>query len=394
MTELASSSNDMNQSHVPLQDISNANMATETMNINLPDFAENNVMIEKPQIIRNISAPNKIINITMDGAVINDINQDLTSNELPNDGNINAQNNMFTITLEESENAKNNINEESRSDELPDLVNIDTPDINMTLEETSETYDETETNENYPSIQVPSISNIKVPGKTINITLDESASNNIGTKKPVAKIEILSSTVIKNGNGDMNSGQTWQLPKVYAQALADMNNQNTSRHHETSTQSVKSASRSLMDINQLLDFRDDVPMEEDNQHELETPVSSGNVEKLTVSEHDETVPRQSDSVLYTASNRGALQLILNRFMYYCHYQRQNGRKRRWRCIEYRDQKCLAAIDTVGEQIVERKHIHCHPNHDDKICRKMTRRDVKVFTTIQMAEDVLKKKKTS
>ncbi|XP_063619269.1 putative uncharacterized protein DDB_G0282133 isoform X3 [Cydia splendana] len=413
LVEFTATNTDMDHKLIPIQDTRNMNVPSDTININLDEYAATSTdMNKKPQsnelkTIRNSNAPNKMINITMDESAVtnDDTNKDLRSNELLNVRNINAYNDMINLTLDEPEKSNNNINQKLKSNDFSNIRNIDTSGINMRLDESAAIYDNID--QAQISDEFQSISNINVPGQTINITLNECANNdNIDnvSQKPVAKIEILSSTVIKSkcSNAGVNLTGQGQLPEIYAQALANINNQNTSNHHETNTQNVKCASRSLMDISQLLDFKDDVSMDVDNQPDsLETPASSRNVEEMGYSsnmeENDEMGQQitDTDTLLYTVSNRGALQLILNRFIFCCHYQRDNGHKRRWRCIEYRDKRCGAAIDTIGEQVVARKHKHCHPNHEEKIGKKMARKDVKIFTTIQMAQDVMKQKsKTS
>ncbi|CAH2108363.1 unnamed protein product [Euphydryas editha] len=79
----------------------------------------------------------------------------------------------------------------------------------------------------------------------------------------------------------------------------------------------------------------------------------------------ELIPQQ-----YTVSNRGSLQLILNRYIYSSHHQALQGRKRRWRCIDYRLLHCQAFIDTLNDNITKRKNIHTHPYHDSKIMKKI------------------------
>ncbi|XP_072938958.1 uncharacterized protein [Epargyreus clarus] len=85
---------------------------------------------------------------------------------------------------------------------------------------------------------------------------------------------------------------------------------------------------------------------------------------------------------YTMSSRGALQLILNRYMYYCHHKSHGGRKRRWRCIDYRRRQCPAFIDTDCDIMTIRKFIHSHSYHDDQIIKK-TRKNM-VFTNLNNA----------
>ncbi|KAJ0182755.1 hypothetical protein K1T71_002124 [Dendrolimus kikuchii] len=88
---------------------------------------------------------------------------------------------------------------------------------------------------------------------------------------------------------------------------------------------------------------------------------------------------------YTISNRGALQLLLNRFIYSCHHQAHKGFKRRWRCINYRRSHCQAIIDTEGENVTARKGIHNHSFHDQKILNKC--KNKLVFKTISQAASV-------
>uniref|UniRef100_A0A2A4KA62 BTB domain-containing protein n=1 Tax=Heliothis virescens TaxID=7102 RepID=A0A2A4KA62_HELVI len=87
---------------------------------------------------------------------------------------------------------------------------------------------------------------------------------------------------------------------------------------------------------------------------------------------------------YAISNRGSLQLLLNRFMYHCHHHSCGGRKRRWRCVDYRKLHCPAFIDTDNDIIVNRSEAHSHTNHDTKIMRKFKSKSV--FTSITQAEE--------
>ncbi|XP_038214503.1 protein abrupt-like isoform X2 [Zerene cesonia] len=73
---------------------------------------------------------------------------------------------------------------------------------------------------------------------------------------------------------------------------------------------------------------------------------------------------------YSISNRGSLQLILNRYIYLMHHQSHRGFKRRWRCTDYRRKRCKAFVDTEGDLITKRLNVHNHPFHDDKIMKKV------------------------
>lgn len=114
--------------------------------------------------------------------------------------------------------------------------------------------------------------------------------------------------------------------------------------------------------------------------------SSSQSEAINISEKSEQVGfKLKDIELkphYTISNRGALQLVFNRFMYSCH-QTTRGRKKRWRCLDYRKSNCRAAIDTEGENIIARTGIHDHPFHDQKILKKIS--SGVIFASIKKAQ---------
>ncbi|XP_052756009.1 broad-complex core protein isoforms 1/2/3/4/5-like isoform X3 [Galleria mellonella] len=87
---------------------------------------------------------------------------------------------------------------------------------------------------------------------------------------------------------------------------------------------------------------------------------------------------------YSTSNRGSLQLILNGYIYYNHHIANKGRKRRWRCIDYRTIQCPAFIDTDDEVIVNRECLHRHPSHRNKILKKANQN--LIFTSITKATE--------
>ncbi|XP_041985501.1 uncharacterized protein LOC121737833 [Aricia agestis] len=72
---------------------------------------------------------------------------------------------------------------------------------------------------------------------------------------------------------------------------------------------------------------------------------------------------------YSVSSRGRLQLLLNRFVYNLHHEAQCGRRRRWRCADYRRRRCSAYVDTLDDVITTRRNIHHHEYHDDVILKK-------------------------
>ncbi|XP_059051421.1 kelch-like protein 25 [Achroia grisella] len=93
------------------------------------------------------------------------------------------------------------------------------------------------------------------------------------------------------------------------------------------------------------------------------------------------------TLLYTLSNQGSLQLILNRFMYCLRYIGKRGKDnlapRRWRCIDYNEVRCPASVITKDNVVVQRASAHIHPFHDSKILKKV--RSGAVFTAIPEAE---------
>ncbi|CAG4986006.1 unnamed protein product [Colias eurytheme] len=86
---------------------------------------------------------------------------------------------------------------------------------------------------------------------------------------------------------------------------------------------------------------------------------------------------------YSISTRGALQLILNRYIYLMHHQSFQGFKRRWRCADYRRKQCQAFVDTEGDIITNRLNVHNHPFHDDKILNKI--KDNQIYASIKSVE---------
>ncbi|KAJ8721442.1 hypothetical protein PYW07_002217 [Mythimna separata] len=147
------------------------------------------------------------------------------------------------------------------------------------------------------------------------------------------------------------------------------------------------------------------PLSNREEHQSKTLVSSDhstttqdllNIEPKLKEHQSSTLPK--DKVIapklsdrdktqhYSISNRGSLQLMVNRFMYYCHHQSCEGRKRRWRCVDYRKLHCPAVIDTLEEDIVARWEDHSHPDHDVKILRKF--KSKRVYTTLVQAQERL------
>ncbi|XP_045768298.1 uncharacterized protein LOC123869423 isoform X2 [Maniola jurtina] len=117
--------------------------------------------------------------------------------------------------------------------------------------------------------------------------------------------------------------------------------------------------------------------------EVNKPVNKETQLEFSLAIDTDIMPQQ-----YTVSNRGSLQMILNRYIYRMHFSANGGVKRRWRCIDHRALRCGAYIDTVNDKITERKVCHSHAFHDNKILKKIKAN--LVFGTLSTASDEAKK----
>ncbi|XP_039751595.1 uncharacterized protein LOC120627647 [Pararge aegeria] len=103
----------------------------------------------------------------------------------------------------------------------------------------------------------------------------------------------------------------------------------------------------------------------DQNYENNKPANSEAPFEYSLDLSTSVIPQQ-----YTVSNRGSVQMILNRYMYSVQYSANSGVKRRWRCIDYRILHCKAFVDTLDGKIIKRKNCHTHPFHDSKIMKKL------------------------
>ncbi|XP_023943290.2 uncharacterized protein LOC112049578 [Bicyclus anynana] len=105
-------------------------------------------------------------------------------------------------------------------------------------------------------------------------------------------------------------------------------------------------------------------------------------------------PKKTNTLQYTVSAQGSLQLILNRFLYYLKYTKQDH-TRQWRCVDYLTRtKCPAVVITKGNMVLQRILAHKHLFHDKKILKKVMANNV--FTAFDDAEQTglkLKDKQT-
>ncbi|KAJ8721441.1 hypothetical protein PYW07_002216 [Mythimna separata] len=83
----------------------------------------------------------------------------------------------------------------------------------------------------------------------------------------------------------------------------------------------------------------------------------------------------SSNLQFTVSIRGSLQVILNRYIYNLHSTTSRAGLRRWRCVDYRNNKCTAFLVTKGNVVLNRANMHNHSFHDKKILAKIEKKAV-------------------
>ncbi|XP_045447565.1 uncharacterized protein LOC123655861 [Melitaea cinxia] len=101
--------------------------------------------------------------------------------------------------------------------------------------------------------------------------------------------------------------------------------------------------------------------------------SDDNINSQIVNKADKSKVTSSN-LQFTVSIRGSLQVILNRYIYNLHSTQATG-VRRWRCIDYRNRKCMAFLVTKGSLVINRANPHNHSFHDKKILDKIEKNAV-------------------
>nr|XP_034827273.1 transcription factor Ken-like [Maniola hyperantus]XP_034827274.1 transcription factor Ken-like [Maniola hyperantus] len=129
--------------------------------------------------------------------------------------------------------------------------------------------------------------------------------------------------------------------------------------------------------------KNSVTSQQTKKLEINDPINKETQLKFSLALDTNIMPQQ-----YTVSNRGSLQMILNRYIYSMHYSANGGVKRRWRCVDYRLLRCGAYVDTVNDKVTERKSCHTHAFHDNKILKKIKAN--LIFGTLCTALDEAKK----
>ncbi|XP_052756187.1 aminoacylase-1-like [Galleria mellonella] len=85
--------------------------------------------------------------------------------------------------------------------------------------------------------------------------------------------------------------------------------------------------------------------------------------------------KPSSNLQFTVSIRGSLQVILNRYIYNLHSVTHRTGVRRWRCVDYRNNKCMAFVVTKDNIVLNRANLHNHSFHDKKILTKIEKKAV-------------------
>ncbi|KAJ2942711.1 hypothetical protein O0L34_g11253 [Tuta absoluta] len=190
--------------------------------------------------------------------------------------------------------------------------------------------------------------------------------------------------------------QSMQAQNNEGQPLADTGYFSKSRTPDIpkSTRNRNSKSDNMQDITEIHipdrgDEGGDMPHMEDDHHDNYDDFIMNECAIETTSNKSSTKETKSleTQIQYTISNQGALQMILNRYMYYLRYtsrKEQHGH-RSWKCINYtkKGTSCPATVITRDDVVIKRFGAHNHPFHDKQILKKV--RDNAVFSAINEAE---------
>ncbi|XP_059046441.1 uncharacterized protein LOC131842026 [Achroia grisella] len=111
------------------------------------------------------------------------------------------------------------------------------------------------------------------------------------------------------------------------------------------------------------DMEDSAVQDSDDDDNLQTAAKKLATDKL------------SSNLQFTVSIRGSLQVILNRYIYNLHSVTHRSGVRRWRCVDYRNNKCMAFVVTKDNIVLNRANLHNHSFHDKKIIAKLEKKSV-------------------
>ncbi|XP_075974107.1 uncharacterized protein LOC142975254 [Anticarsia gemmatalis] len=126
------------------------------------------------------------------------------------------------------------------------------------------------------------------------------------------------------------------------------------------------------DMHDYSDLMDDSTQDSDDAFKMEDHPRDANV----------NLDKPSSKLQFTVSIRGSLQIILNRYIYNLHSTKRTG-LRRWRCVDYRNNKCSAYVVTRGNVVLNRANLHNHTFHDKKILSKIEKKAV--YSAIEEVE---------
>lgn len=97
-------------------------------------------------------------------------------------------------------------------------------------------------------------------------------------------------------------------------------------------------------------------------------------ERFKSSQANTTMEKMASKLQFSVSIRGALQIVLNRYIYNFTSKKRKG-VRRWRCVDYRSHKCTAFVVTKDNVVLNRGNPHNHAFHDKKILAKIEKKTI-------------------
>ncbi|XP_063365127.1 uncharacterized protein LOC134653660 [Cydia amplana] len=110
---------------------------------------------------------------------------------------------------------------------------------------------------------------------------------------------------------------------------------------------------------------DDTAHDSDDDHDFQNQTAANSMLDATPG-----TEKHSSNLQFTVSIRGSLQIILNRYIYNLHSVTHRTGVRRWRCVDYRNHKCMAYVVSDKNVVIGRGNLHNHPFHDKKILSKI------------------------
>ncbi|KAI5635547.1 BTB/POZ domain-containing protein [Phthorimaea operculella] len=153
-------------------------------------------------------------------------------------------------------------------------------------------------------------------------------------------------------------------------------------------QEIIESDRDESDNNMYAETLDMSGMQNDSDEDY--PMESLDTSEV-VSGNKSAEQNKSSNLQFTVSIRGSLQVILNRYIYNLHSSATSG-MRRWRCVDYRNNRCKAFVVTKDNVVLNRANLHNHSFHDKKILQKIEKKAV--FTALDDLQEYKEKQHTS